>query len=405
MKIMYLIDFGFDVPNGSNHLVIKMIDEFLMAGHEVYLVQSHSVGKYSNIPDVLQNREKFVCDIVEKPVISKGNFVKRYLTGIGYEFKAYRKWKKRIKDYDIVIHQSHFTSPFSALLLKRYKRKVIFNIYDIFPGEAYTNGSIKSKFVYNILSWLQKIIYKNSARIFILTEDMKQTLMILGVPFHKINVIPNWFDEKAVHNVAQGSNFFAHEYNLDGTKKYIQYAGTIGVSYDFDLLLDVAKKLAYRTDLVFQVVGEGIFLQHMKNRAKKEKICNIQFIPWQPLEKISDVYSACTLQIVPLRKDVIRNAYPSKILPLMACGRIPVFSVEEDSCFYREINDNKVGIATPLGDTEALADSILYLVDNEDERYRMQENAKKYVYQRYTAKDNINKMIEVFMQMQGGKRK
>ncbi len=403
MKIMYLIDFGFDTPNGSNHLVLKMLDTFLESGNEVYLVESHSVGTFPDIPEVLQGRANFSYDIIQRPNIARGSFVKRYLSGIKYEFDAHKRWKNHIRDVDVVIHHSHYTSPFAALLLNKYKKNVIFNIYDIFPGEAYTNGSIKSKFVYDTFCLLQKIIYKTSTKFFTLTEDTKRTLISLKVDKEKIDVIPNWFDDKTIKEVEFEHNSFAKEFNMDKSKKYIQYAGSIGVAYDFDTLLDVAVLLKHRKDIVFQLVGEGLFLEKVQKRIIDEKIENVQLIPWQPLERLAEVYSACTIQIVPLRKDVIRNSYPSKILPLMACSRVPVIAVEEDSFFYNDINENCVGISTPLGDSKALAESICKLVDNDELRHTYEANAKKYVYERYTAENNIKIMMEKFEELQKGK--
>ena len=400
MNIMCLIDYGFDTPNGSSHLVIKMIDSFLKAGHKVYLVESHSVGVFPDIPEVLQDRENFTYDIISRPSIARGSFVKRYLSGIKYEFDAKKRWKKHIQNMDVVIHQSHYTSPFAAMLLKKYKKKVVFNIYDIFPGEAYTNGSIKSKFVYNAFCLLQRIVYKTSDRFFTLTEDTKKTLISLRVDKEKIHVIPNWFDNETIAEVAFEHNTFAEEYKMDKNKHYIQYAGSIGVAYDFDTLLDVAILLKDRKDIVFQLVGEGLFLDKVKKRIAEESIENVRLIPWQPLDRLSEVYSACTLQIVPLRNEVIRNSFPSKILPLMACSRVPVIAVEKDSFFYSDINSNCVGIATPLGDSKALADSICKLIDDNSLRHTYEANAKKYVYERYTADKNIKMMLAKFEELQ-----
>lgn len=399
MNIMYLTDVGFDTPNSNNRLILTMLNEFMDAGHNVYLVQSHSSGKYEDIPESLKNNERFSCDTIDRGVVNKSNFVKRYLNGIKYEFNAKKLWKKKIDSIDIVLLQSHFTAWCAAWLLKKYQAKVVFSIYDIFPGEAYTNGSIKSKFIYDCLAKLQKYLYKKCNHFFVLTNDMKDTLISLGVNNKEISVIPVWFDEENSYEIDIQNNKFAEKYNLDKGKKYIQYAGSIGVSYDFDFVLDVAKKLSYRDDIVFQIVGEGIKLEHLKQSAKMMNLTNIQFIPWQPLEILSDVYSFCTLQIVPLMKDVIRNSYPSKILPLMACSRVPVVSVEKDTFFYNDINESKVGLTSPICDVDAMVNNILYLIDNDTVMEEYKNNAYKYVYDRYTSKINTEKMLDEFLKL------
>lgn len=401
MEIMYLTDVGLDTPNSNNHLVISMLEAFLEAGHSVYLVQSHSTGTYRDIPEELLKFEKFDSDTISKPVVKRSNFVKRYLCSIKYEFDARKQWKKKIENVDIVILQSHYTAVYSAFLLKQFNKKVVFNIYDIFPGEAYTNGNIQNKFVYNFLKKIQEYLYKHCDAFFTLTEDTKKTLIELGVREKDIEIIPNWFDDTKINEVDFAHNTFVKENNLENGKHYVQYAGQLGVSYDFDLILDVAKELTCREDIVFQIVGEGLRLEHLKHRVKTEDIKNVQFIPWQPLARIAEMYSACTLQIIPLRRDVIKNSYPSKILPLMACRRIPVISVEQDTNFYREINENIVGIATPLADKDALSKSIVFLIDNSEIRSEMENNAYKYVRSKYTASINTKKMLKKFEEMLG----
>ena len=402
MNIMYLTDVGFDTPNSNNHLVISMVEKFIEKGHSVYLVQSHSTGTYADIPDKLKECKNFTIDTIKREVVKRSNFVKRYLSAIQYEIKAEKQWKKCIKDMDVVILQSHYTAVYSAMLLRKYHKKIIFNIYDIFPGEAYTNGNIRSKFVYDFFSFIQKYLYKYCDAFFTLTEDTKRTLISLGVLESKIYIIPNWFDESAIHWVEFSNNRFAQKYGLKEEVKYIQYAGSIGVSYDFDLILDVAKLLEDRNDIVFQIVGEGLKLDEIKTRAEKKNLNNVQFIPWQPLELLSDMYSVSTIQIVPLRRDVIRNSYPSKILPLMACGRIPVVSVEKDSFFYSKLNNSNAGIAVSLGDANLLAQQIETLVDNPFQIREMEIKAKDYAYENYTANANTEKMLRAIEKIIGG---
>ena len=122
---------------------------------------------------------------------------------------------------------------------------------------------------------------------------------------------------------------------------------------------------------------------------RKKGLTNVQFIPWQPMELLSDVYSACTIQLIPLRKEVICNSFPSKIMPLMACKKTAVIAVEQDSAFYRLVNQEGIGIATPLNDSRALANAIIYLLDNKTQRFAMEQNAKPYVEKKNTMRMRI----------------
>lgn len=395
MKIMYLTDVGFDTPNSNNNIVLSMLKEFLTAGEYVYLIQSHSTGTYPDIPDELINHSKFEYDIVFKPIIDKKNFIKRYLFGIKYAFDARKKWSKKVKEMDVILVQSHFTAVFSIFLLRKYHKKLIFSIYDIFPGDAYTNGSM-NRAIYVGLSILQKYIYITCSRFFVLAEDNKKTLVNLGVKEKQIDIIPIWVDDRVMKPIELNDNKFIAQYNLDKRKQYVQYAGSIGVSYQYQMFAEVAEHLQNRKDVIIQIVGDGIYLDNLKALIRKKGLTNVQFIPWQPMELLSDVYSACTIQLIPLRKEVICNSFPSKIMPLMACKKTAVIAVEQDSAFYRLVNQEGIGIATPLNDSRALANAIIYLLDNKTQRFAMEQNAKTYVEKKHNANENTRKMLDIF---------
>ena len=51
-------------------------------------------------------------------------------------------------------------------------------------------------------------------------------------------------------------------------------------------------------DIVFQMVGTGAFEKDFK-REVEAGLQELVFYPWQPLDMISDVYSACSVQFIP----------------------------------------------------------------------------------------------------------
>ncbi|MGI6492834.1 MAG: hypothetical protein ACOX0T_10635 [Pelotomaculum sp.] len=102
----------------------------------------------------------------------------------------------------------------------------------------------------------------------------------------------------------------------------------------------------------------------------------MKFFPWQPRDILSDIYSSASIAIIPLRPGVISVAFPSKAPLLMAVNRVAVFYVEEDSEFFRMINENKIGIAVSHNTPEKIAEKILWLRDNKNELIDMEKKAQ-----------------------------
>lgn len=396
MRVMYFAFEGFDTKNGTNHLALKMIDEFLKNDMEVYLVSSHSQGVYEDIPSTLKNRKNFTCDIVNRPVVSKTNFLQRYCDGLKYAFKSMKAWKKQIKSVDVIILQSTPTVVFSSILLKIFgKKPVIFNSYDVFPDGPYAMGAINSKFVFKLLQSLQRVVYKTSKKIIVISPDMKMQLMKIGVPQEKLVEVKNWYDDKAIKSIPFSGNKFAKKYDLSEDAFYVQYAGNFGFTFNYKMVLDIAEILKANVQISFQMIGDGAFRDDFVKEAQERRLDNIVFYPWQPLEIISDVYSVSSVQLIPLSEGVIWNSFPSKGSLLMACGRVVLCATETESAYYRELNDNQVGVCVSNKSSNEAAKEILYLFENREQLKVIGEKAKKYASEVYSSGVNIKKLITV----------
>lgn len=396
MKILFITAEGFDTPNPNNQMAETMIGEFLNNGYQVHLIQSHRKGVNSDIPDSLINREKFVCDTVTRKVVDKSNFVKRYFNDFKYAFSAMKYWRK-VKDADVVYLQSNPTIIYPMLLLRLFYRKpIVYSIYDIFPGHAYDIGVIRSKFIFNALKLLQKPCYKIADVITVLSEDMREELINIGVKSDKIKVVPAWYDIKNTHEIARRDNLFIKKYNIPENKFYVQFAGSLGYIFNYKTVLALAKEIKEKTDIVIQIVGDGPIKETFIKEAEESGLKNIDFYPLQPVELVPHVYSACDLCVIPLKKSVIRNAVPSKAPILMACRRTIVNSVEINSKYASAFHKYNMGISVDIEDVRGLADAVIYLYENPEILKKMADNANEYGKTHYSSTKSIRLIMNIF---------
>lgn len=396
MRIMYFAFEGFDNPNGTNHLALKMIDYLLNEGIEVYLLSSHTRGIDPDIPPLLQSRKGLTFDIVNRSVVDKQNFVMRYLEGIKYALSCMKKWRKQKRTLDAVILQSTPTAFFSSILMKLFLRKpVIFNSYDVFPNVAYETGALTNNVIYKVLLAMQKLVYKFSDQIIVISSDMRHTLMAQGVEEGKITEIRNWYDQETVHEVEPESNRFRQKYDIPQDCFWVQYAGNFGFTFDYKYVLDVAERLQDEQHVRFQMIGDGAFQKEFMSEAKQRGLENITFFPWQPIDIISDVYSSCDVSLIPLANGVINNSFPSKGSLLMACGKVVLCATEESSDYYRMINENEVGICVSNKDANQAADAIRRLFNDKEYHAKLADNAKIFGQKCYSSNYNLPKFLKV----------
>ena len=400
MKVMYFGFEGFDNSNGNNHLILKMLDDFLKRGLEVFYLSSHTTGDHSDIPPILENRKNFSYKIINRKTVNKKNFLSRYLNGIHYAFKAMKYWKKEGKSIDVIILQSRPTVVFSAILIKLFlKKPIIFNYFDIFPNGPYSYGAINNHLLFKILIFLQHILYKCCSKILVISEDTKETLLNEGVQINKMEIIRNWYNEEQIKTVPLEKNRFLSKYHIDTNKFIIQYAGNFGFTFNYKIVLEIAEKLKNNDNIEFHMIGTGTFEEDFRTEAKIKGLNNIRFFPWQDLDIISDVYSYCDLELVPLSKGVIWTSYPSKCSLLMACKKPFYCILEKESFFYNLIKEKEIGFCSSMDEIDEAINNILNLAKNKDCLEKVAENAFNYGSSIFSSKFNLDKLWRIIIEL------
>ena len=368
MNILLFMSSGLDTPGPSWHLYTALIEDLVSYGHRVHLIESHSTGINPDCPERLAHLKNFSYEVIDIETAEKKAFAKRYLVGVKYCFKA-RKVFKAQRDFDVMMVQSCPWAPFAITFAKKYvKVPVIYNSQDMFPGASIANGAMKRIWMQKIFYAFQKIAYRRADHISVISDDMKQKMIEQGVPPEKVTVIPDWYDDKSVREISWEENLFVKKYNMQKDVFYIQFAGTMGMNFDYRMVLNVAEILKGEENIVFQMIGAGSQKDVFEKTAKERGLTNIVFLPLEPQEMVPQVYSACSVCLIPLPKGVIGNSVPSKAGLLMACRRVIITSADDGSEYNKMFEREQIGIACSTDDPEEVAKRILKLRDDPDLR-------------------------------------
>lgn len=403
MNILYIAstDF-FQKPNPSFHLMKAMIDDLLQDGHTVYYVGVAISDHDKHVPEDLLNDPEFHCSLVEMPPVPKNKFVNRYLEGIRYAFKAKKFIKEYVNHCNVIFIQSSATVLYNILVARNLAgkdKKIVWNVQDMFPGSSIASGVMKNRLQQVIFEGMQRIAYRKADIIVGISEDMKIKLIEQGVPESKVRVILNWFDDQTVSEVPRDQNRFIKKYDMKEDKFYVQYAGTMGYVFDYRMVLAVASRLTAYNDIVFHMIGEGSQKEVFVAEAKDRALHSIQFLPLEPQNMVSDVYSACDVCLIPLKHGVIGNSVPSKAGLLMACKR-PIVTSADRGCYYaKEISDSGVGFACSDDDPDSVANHILDLYNNRQLGVEMGKKGYEYGHVRYARSTNMRDYIKLFKEL------
>ena len=285
-----------------------------------------------------------------------------------------------------------------AALVKKCRRDhipFIYNLQDIFPDSLVGTGLAKKDgLLWKIGRVIENFTYRNADKIIVISQDFKRNIMAKGVPEEKIEVIYNWVDEQAVVNIPRSENKLFEKYNLDTNKFYITYCGNIGLTQNMDLLLDVAKELSTEANIHFVLVGEGADKARVKSRVENENINNISFLPFQPYEDISHVFSLGDAGLIISKPGVGENSVPSKTWSIMS-AECPVIANFDENEIKSILSENNCGIFTKAGDKEAFKNAILELYNNKDKAVQLGKNGRQFIMENLTREIGTSKYVKV----------
>lgn len=406
MRILFVLDSGFDTYGPSLHLYKALLEDLLKAGHTIHLIESVSTRKDPVIPETLENHPNFSYELIPIAVVKKCHFALRYLAGVQYCFRTIPSLKKCRGKFDVVHVQSCPWAQFAVTFAKKYVgAPTVFNVQDMFPGSSIAAGVMPRKWMQKIFYAIQKVGYKNADMVSVISEDMKARVVAQGVPPEKVHVIVNWYDDSFVKEIPWEENKFVKKYNMSKDKFYVQYAGTMGFVFDYKMVLTVAENLKKYKDIVFQMIGFGSQYDQFIAEANKRGLDNIVFYPLEPQPMVPHVYSACSICFIPLKRDIIGNSVPSKAGLLMSCRRVIVNSVDEWSDYYKMFEREDMGLSASNLDSDAVTSAILKLYNDRELIEHFANNAQPYGKSYYSRTVNTAKYGQLYKELSLLKKK
>lgn len=281
-----------------------------------------------------------------------------------------------------------------VLLGKLLGAPVIYNLQDLFPESAAAAGVMRRKgMAYRLFQALERWMYKVVTVIVPISDAFAEHVRRLA-PRTPMVVIPNWADTEKVREVPNESNSFLRE-AVPVRSFVVQYAGSLGYLQHVGLLVDAAVALRSRNDIVFLFVGDGAQRVPLQRRVAEEGLANCVFIDFQPYERLSEVYSACDVGVVPLRPGAGVSSIPSKTWNYLACSRPVIACVERPSPLAAAIDHSGAGwVVSPDGGGE-LAALISRLAGSLEPLRVRGDNGRRYVVERLSRAQAIDKYYGV----------
>jgi glycosyltransferase involved in cell wall biosynthesis len=336
VRIAYVCHYFAPEPAAPAARVHELSRAWVRAGHDVSVVTTFPNHPLGRIPPEYRGRwwstewmdgiRVLRCWLYAVPNRGVG---RRGLDHLSFMLTALAFGLPRLGAVDVVIASSPtLFSALSAWIIARVKRvPFVLEVRDLWPEAIVDLGLMRPGPAVRVLERLAQFLYRQAARVVVVTEAFAERIAATGVPRAKLAVIPNGADTRLFSPRADGQPT-RDALDLDG-RFVVAYVGSHGLSHGLGAVLDAA---AEQPEVAFLLVGDGADRDRLMSERDRRQLRNVLMRPSVPKEQVPGLYAAADACLVPLRDVPLFETFvPSKLFEVLAAGRPVIGAVRGEA--------------------------------------------------------------------------
>jgi glycosyltransferase involved in cell wall biosynthesis len=274
---------------------------------------------------------------------------------------------KLIRKEKIDAVHAHWIIPqgFAASIALMITRKSLPLICTSHGGDLYGLQGI-------IFEQIKRWIIKRSQHLTVVSHAMKDTVVDMGIPEHKVAVISMGVDLK--------EKFVPTSHNIRASKMLL-FVGRLVEKKGLNILIDAMPRILARfPDVQLTVAGSGPLEANLRKQCRSLGLTDqVAFLGSQPQSKLPGLYQQAAMAVFPFirAKDGDQEGLGLVVIEAMGCG-CPV--IASDLPAVRDtVKHGKTGWSVTPGDSIVLADRIITALENPDQLRNMADPARNRV--------------------------
>lgn len=265
------------------------------------------------------------------------------------------------------------TLPSGVLYARCTGAKCWLHVQDFEIDAAFDLGIVRSKFLKSIVGRIERQVMSWFDCVSSISDRMVERLRKKGFAESRTTLFPNWVDCDAIYPMNTMSEI-RKSLGVSGGKVVFQYSGSMGEKQGLEIIVEAARRLQARQDLVFVMSGTGGAAARLA--ASTSALNNVLWIPLQPFEKLNDLLNMADVHLLPQRGDAADLVLPSKLTGMMASGRPIITTAIPGTQLATAVSD--CGLVVAPEDPTAFVEAISQLADDATLRKRMGAQARLY---------------------------
>ena len=382
-------DYGQEKTNNRFNYLAKLLVD---SGCEVELITSTFSHRGKQQRKEVDGETTYKSTLIFEPSYQKNVSLKR--------FRNHKIWGKGLKKYlnsiecpDLVYCAvPSLAGPREAAkYCKKNDIPFIVDIQDLWP-EAFKlvfKIPVVSDIIFAPMTRSANYTYKQADKVIAVSDTYKNR----GLKVNKkdkdglcvfLGTDLTTFDEKAA----------SHTIEKPKDELWIGYAGTLGHSYNIEIVIDALNKIADRLTqkVVFKVFGDGPYLERFKEYAKDCKV-QVDFLGRLEYSLMTAYLTHCDIAVNPISKGAAQSII-NKHGDYAAAG-LPVVSTQESKEYRSLVEVYNFGINCGVESIDEVGAALFDLISNQEKREAMGKNARKLAEEKFDRKNSYLKILEV----------
>jgi glycosyltransferase involved in cell wall biosynthesis len=360
MKVLSLIDSL--IAAGAERMAVNIANGIDSVGIESHLCATHSGGPLL----------EFVSPNVKVLLLGKRSF---------FDFKSFLKLLKYIKDIKIDVLHAHSSSLFWAVFLKfcRPSLKVVWHDHYGFSEQLHTRER-----------WVLWFFTRFVHHAFVVNEILlNYAVTKLKIKVRNVSFLANFADL----NFENNSNEMVDIPSSESNPKIVCLAN-LRPQKDHHNLLDafVLLRKSYSKIALYLVGGhfaDDYYYSISKRIADDENLNGYVHILGSRND-VAQILSACDVGVL----SSLSEGLPVSLLEY-GLAKLPVVCTNVGDCSY-VLGHGKYGKLVPASNSELLAQSIKFFLENEDVAKLTAQNFRNHVISEFSKEGALSKIIEVY---------
>lgn len=403
VAVVYQYYQGHGAPGHS--LVYELTQYLAERGHEVTVVSGETGYMQTDQPvlpwyrRLLRREQEGAVNVIRTFTYTQlhRSYIGRLLGFISFSLTA-PIGLLRVPRPDVVLASSPPIFPMLPVWLVCKLRGIplVFEVRDLWPASAVQMGILRNRLLISVMSWMERLLYRQAARIVALTTGIRDDIVARGWPAEKLHVITCGVDQQMLFPDLPAGQRIRRELGWENCH-IVLYLGAMGEANNLNVLLEAAchsqdKRVRYL------LVGDGMRRSWLQARIKALGLDNVLILPPVPKHQARAYINAADICVVTLLDiPLFLGAIPTKLLDYMACARPVLCGVAGEA--GQIVEKAGAGIIFAPNDALRLSELIEQMRHDKDDCLLMGQRAEAYIRKHFDARDNRLAMETLLMRV------